>query len=340
MLAAAALVGQQVAARATRDAFFLTHHDVARLPLAMAAAAVLSLAAVAVSSRAMTRWPPAQVVPAVLAASAVLLLLEWLLSMVSAPAAAIALYLHLAVFGATLVSGFWLLLGERFDPHSAKRALGPVGAGANAGAVLGGLIAWYAGRRMGASAMLPVLAALTGLCWLGVRRVVATPALASPPNAGPPPSGTGVLRDAPYLRGVAVLVALGAFAEALLDYVLSAQAVARFDSGPRLMTFFAAFHTGVKDNLGWQLSGAGLIKRGDGSYGIKVKDGQTATIGVKLSASPDTKPGDLSDLPRNFPGEDGSHGGGDGGKNGGCGKQLLALALLPTGAYLLGQLFA
>ncbi len=102
----------------------------------------------------------------------------------------------------------------------------------------------------------------------------------------------------------------------------------------------AAFHTGVDDNLGWQFSGGGLIKHGDGTYGIKVKDGQTATIGVKLSASRDTKPGDLSDLPRNFPGEDGSHGGGDGGKNGGCGKQLLALALLPTGAYLLGQMFA
>ena len=42
-----------------------------------------------------------------------------------------------------------------------------------------------------------------------------------------------------------MLVALGAFAEALLDYVLSAQAVARFAGGPRLMTFFAAFHTGV-----------------------------------------------------------------------------------------------
>ena len=54
-----------------------------------------------------------------------------------------------------------------------------------------------------------------------------------------------MLREAPYLRGVAVLVALGAFAEALLDYVLSAQAVERFAGGPRLMTFFAAFHTGV-----------------------------------------------------------------------------------------------
>ena len=149
VLAAAALVGQQVAARATRDALFLSHHDVARLPFAMAAAAVLSLVAVGASSRAMTRWPPARVVPAALAASAVLLVLEWLLSMVSAPAAAVAVYLHVAVFGATLVSGFWLLMGERFDPHSAKRALGPVGAGANAGAVLGGLIAWYAGAADG-----------------------------------------------------------------------------------------------------------------------------------------------------------------------------------------------
>jgi AAA family ATP:ADP antiporter len=244
VLAAAALVGQQVAARATRDALFLSNHDLARLPAAMAAAAVLSLVAVAASSRAMTRWPPARVVPAALAASGVLLVLEWLLSMASPPAAAVALYLHVAVFGATLVSGFWLLMGERFDPHSAKKALGPVGAGANAGAVLGGVIAWYAGRQMGTAAMLPVLAALTALCWMGVRRVGASPALASAPPAGSAPSGARVLREAPYLRGVAGLVALGAFAEVLLDYVLSAQAVDRF-AGPRLISFFAAFHTGV-----------------------------------------------------------------------------------------------
>src|SRR5688572_13892393 len=121
----------------------------------MSAAAVLSLAAVIASSRAMTRWPPARVVPAALAASAVLLVLEWLLSMASARAAAVALYFHVAVFGATLVSGFWLLLGERLDPHSAKRALGPVGAGANAGAIAGGAIAWFAGREMGTAGMLP-----------------------------------------------------------------------------------------------------------------------------------------------------------------------------------------
>ena len=125
VLAAAALVGQQVAARATRDALFLSHHDVARLPFAMAAAAVLSLVAVAASSRAMTRWPPARVVPAALAASGVLLVLEWLLSMVSAPAAAVALYLHVAVFGATLVSGVLAVDGGAVRP-----ALREAGAGA------------------------------------------------------------------------------------------------------------------------------------------------------------------------------------------------------------------
>ncbi len=98
---------------------------------------------------------------------------------------------------------------------------------------------------MGMAAMLPVLAVLTALCWVGVRRVGASPVLPAPAPAAPPPSGTRVLREAPYLREVAVLVALGAFAEALLDYVLSVQAVERFAGGPRLMAFFAAFHTGV-----------------------------------------------------------------------------------------------
>ena len=103
----------------------------------------------------------------------------------------------------------------------------------------------------------------------------------------------------------------------------------------------AAFHTGANDNLGWQLNGNGLIKRGDGTYGIKVKDGQTATIGVVLSASPDTKPGDRSDLPNSFPGGDGSHGGsGTGDPKKGCGLMLLALTLVPPSAYLLGHLLA
>jgi len=244
VLAAAALVGQQVAARATRDALFLSHHDVSRLPLAMAAAAALSLASVGASSGAMARWAPARVLPAALVVSAVLLVLEWLLALVSPAAAGLALYLHVALFGATLLSAFWLLAGERFDPRSAKHALSRMAAAANAGAVLGGAIAWAAGRALGLAAVLPILAAMTAAAWLGVRGMGGDVA-SSASSEGAAPSGLGVLREMPYLRALAAVVALGAFAEAVLDYVLGARAVEHFGGGPRLITFFAVFHTAV-----------------------------------------------------------------------------------------------
>ena len=60
-------------------------------------------------------------VPLALAAGTVLLLGEWGLSLVQPRLAAIAVYLHMAAFGATVVSGFWSLVNERFDPHTARR---------------------------------------------------------------------------------------------------------------------------------------------------------------------------------------------------------------------------
>ena len=256
MLAAAALVGQQVAARATRDALFLSHHDVARLPLVMAAAAALSLASVGASSGVMARHSPARVLPAALAASAALLVLEWLLALASPPAAAIALYLHVAVFGATLLSAFWLLAGERFDPRSAKHALARMGAAANAGAVLGGALAWAAGRALGLASVLPILAALTAAAWVGVRRLGGDEARTPPPE-GAAPSAAGALREMPYLRSLAAVVALGALAEAVLDYVLGARAVRRYGGGAGLITFFAVFHTAVSVLAAVLLAGLG-----------------------------------------------------------------------------------
>jgi hypothetical protein len=108
-----------------------------------------------------------------------------------------------------------------------------------------------------------------------------------------------------------------------------------WDNGPGDFSL-AAFHNGVDDPMGWQLSGPGLIKRGDGVYGIKVKDGQTATIGVKVGAGPEIKPGDGSDLPRSFPDGDGS----DPKPPKGCPAQMLALALIPTALFAISRLIA
>jgi hypothetical protein len=53
------------------------------------------------------------------------------------------------------------------------------------------------------------------------------------------------LRSVPYLRLLALLVALGAAVETALDYVLKSRASALITAGPEMMAFFAAFHTGM-----------------------------------------------------------------------------------------------
>src|SRR4029453_18796687 len=114
-------VAHQVAGRATRDAAFLSLFPVETLPLAISVASAVSVLAVLLFSRAMARLSPGRVVPAALGLASVLLIVQWLLAPRYPRLVAVTLYLHMAFFGATLVSGFWSLVNERFDPHAARR---------------------------------------------------------------------------------------------------------------------------------------------------------------------------------------------------------------------------
>lgn len=243
-LAAGALIAQQVAGRAVRDALFLGAFPVSALPLAMTGAAVVSLGAVLAFARLLQRHGPARVVNATVAVSAALLVSEWALAHVAPRAAAVAVYLHLAFFGATLVSGFWSLVNESFDPYSAKRAMGRIGVGASLGGVAGGALAFATSRLFPAQAVLLLMVLLHALAVAGLRRL--RPERGAAPraldeNARVP--ALLLLRRTRYLRDLALLVALGAAGEALLDYHLGAQAAARLQGSQALAGFFAAFHT-------------------------------------------------------------------------------------------------
>jgi ATP:ADP antiporter, AAA family len=247
-VAAGALIAQQVAGKATRDTLFLSAFDVSALPLAMITAALVSGGAVIAFTVALARWSPARVVPVTLAVGTVLLLAEWGLSLTWPRLAAVAVYLHMAAFGATVVSGFWSLVSERFDPRTARRAMGGIGLGASLGGVLGGLFAWSAASLVPVPAMLAVMATLNVVSLLAMTRLRPSAPTAATPAPGPVPgpfSGLRLLREVPYLRDIALIVALGAATETLLDYLLNARAVAAFDRGPALMSFFALFHTGI-----------------------------------------------------------------------------------------------
>jgi hypothetical protein len=247
MLAAGTLIAQQVVGKATRDALFLSTFHVSSLPIVMIGSAVASSLAVLGFSTAMGRRSPARVVPLALGAGTVLLIVEWGLSFVQPRLTAIAVYLHMAAFGATVVSGFWSLVNERFDPYLARRVMGRIGVGASLGGVAGGLLAWSSASLLPVPSMLAVMAVLNVICLVALGRFGgSSPAAASArTEATGPLSGLRLLREVPYLRDLAIFVALGAATEAILDYNLNARAASTFAPGQPLLSFFALFHTGV-----------------------------------------------------------------------------------------------
>jgi hypothetical protein len=242
---ALAMITQQVAGKATRDAFFLLVFDARHLPVVMVASAAASVIVVLGMGRVMQRFSPARVAPVGFALNAAGFVAWWALARVDAAAAATALYLHVTALGGAVVSSFWSVVNERFDPHAARRVVGAIARGATAGGVLGGLLAWRLAGVLDLPAILLVLAALNGGCAIGLGRV------GGPRGAAVRPSemhehGVGslaALRRTPYLRTLALLVLLGGAGEATLDYVFKAYAEQRFAPGRDLVTFFALVHT-------------------------------------------------------------------------------------------------
>jgi hypothetical protein len=260
-VAAALMIAHQVGSRATRDALFLSAFDVTALPLAVMASALVSLTWVALGGPLFVRWGPERMVPLGFAVSAVLHAVEWAVAARSPRVAAVVVFLHIAVFGIYLISTFWSLITERYDPRTARRRVGRIAAGGSLGGLLGG----FAVERLGTLLSLPSLLLFLG--GLHVAAAVAAVAFlrASPvhPHAAKPHEeddlryGVSVLRNTPYLRHLAWLTLGGALAAALLDYAFKAGSVAAFQ-GDRLLRFFALYYTAV--NMGTFVTQAAFSK--------------------------------------------------------------------------------
>ena len=243
-VAAFLLIANQVAARAVRDALFLSAFEVRSLPLMMGAAAVSALAGAEILSLALARRSPARVVPAAAALSAALVGVWWLVGFVSPRAAAMLVYLHVSAFGGALVSGFWSLVNERFDPHTARRVVGPIGTGATAGGMAGGGVAWASSQLVPLQATPLLLVGLGLLAAFMLRRSSSGEQQVHAAVPGARLAGSVLMRN-PHLRNVALVVFLGAVTEALLDFQFKAQASELYGSGAPLLGAFAAFHTAI-----------------------------------------------------------------------------------------------
>jgi ATP:ADP antiporter, AAA family len=244
-IAAAAMVAQTVIGKATRDALFLSHFPVARLPIALIAGSIVSTAVVRLTTHLLTRYGPARVLPLAFAVQGGLLLLEWALSTRFEAQVAIVFYVHMIAASAPIVSVFWSAVSEAFDPHSVRQLVGRIGAGAALGGVLGGAMAWGASRIATVPTMLGVMAVLCGVGAWGARGLVrgTRGSHVRPAATVPRTSGLTALRQTPYLRWLAILVLLGGLMQSLLDYALGAEATATYGGGARLLAFFAIFQT-------------------------------------------------------------------------------------------------
>jgi hypothetical protein len=242
-LAATAMIAEQVAGKVTRDTLFLSHFPATELPRAMVAAAVLSILAALAFSELLARSTPARIVPRIFGASAALFVGEWFLAGTAPQLVAVSLFLHMSAFGLLVISGFWSLINETFDPHTAKRAVGRIGAGAALGGVVGGLLADRVVAYFGLRSMLLALAILHTVSALGVARVGRHHQATGAPLDGDSPQALSVILEHRYLQQIAWLVALAALIAAPLDYALKSEAAASYKDSAALASFFAAFYT-------------------------------------------------------------------------------------------------
>ena len=241
------MLAQLVAGRATREALFLANFSADDLPYAMGAAGVLSVAGSIPAARALARFGPGRVVPIFFALSASLFTLEWLWAARAPEWVAAILYLHLAAASTLLISGFWAVLNERFDPHSARASLARVASFATAGGMLGGLISERVGVLFGLDTTLIVMAGMHAFC----ASLVALIGRAEPITTQSPdqPEALGgafeAIRSTPYLKLLISTTVIFAILDAPLDFAIRAEAANEFKSGKELIRFFGFYYTAV-----------------------------------------------------------------------------------------------
>lgn len=241
MLTAALAIAHQVAGKSLREGLFLSTYSVSDLPKVMLGSALAAIPLVLLVARLMTRLGPNKLTPALFATSALLSLGEWALLPALPRAIALTVYLHVSIGGALLISAFWSVVSERFDPHALKLWIGRITASATLGGLLGGVTMERVAHWVNARSALPLLAALCACAALYSGRLARLPGAAQSPAA----RDAEPVRFTRYLLTLALLVTSLAAASAFADFALKQVAAARFGSAETLVRFFALFYTGA-----------------------------------------------------------------------------------------------
>jgi AAA family ATP:ADP antiporter len=244
MTVSAIMLAHQVAGKAVRDALFLGALPVTDLPRMVILAAVLSVLAVPIYSHLLAWIGPKRLVPLGFLVSAIGHVVEWSWFGTGAVIPVI-VYIHIAAFGALLLSGFWSLTSELFDPHSAREQFVKIASAGSLGGIAGGLAVERIAAWATADTSLLLLAGLHALCAAGLWPLCSS-LRERPRSLTPEPMfASQIFKASPQVKQIALLVVLGTGSAAIVDYLLKSRASAEY-SGGELLQFFAIFYTVVQ----------------------------------------------------------------------------------------------
>jgi AAA family ATP:ADP antiporter len=178
------------------------------------------------------RW----MIPTTQVGIALLLLLFWFLfTFVGADWVAVAFYVISLILSILLISQFWTLANDVYDPRQAKRIFGFIGGGASLGGATGAGLTAFLVQTVGSRTMILMAAGVMFIClgiviWIVRREKTAGTSDASKTGEEEGVSGgeaIRLLRSSRHLQIISLVIAFGAIASNVVDQQVN-MAVAEF----------------------------------------------------------------------------------------------------------------
>lgn len=212
-----------------RNSVFLSTAGAENLPWAYIASAFVSAAATVAYGSWVARLPRRAQVLGTQGVVAVTLVGFQLLLRSPGPWIAGAFYVWVNLFTLLLVSQFFLIGNDLFDPRQAKRLFGFIGAGGLAGGIAGGAAAGVLAEPMGTAGLLWIGVAILAACAVLASRVLRTGTLRTlrggegGARRGEPRVGGGldVLKRIPHLRMIAMLLFATVLVSTFVDWLFN-----------------------------------------------------------------------------------------------------------------------
>ena len=177
-----------------------------------------------------------------------LLLLFWFLfTFVAADWVAVAFYVVSLILSILLISQFWTLANDVYDPRQAKRIFGFIGGGASLGGAMGAGLTAFLVQSVGSRTMILIAAGVMGVCMAIVMSIVRREKTAGTSDASRTGEEEGVsggealrlLRSSRHLQIISLVIGFGAVASNIVEQQVN-MAVAEF-KGAQNADAIAAF---------------------------------------------------------------------------------------------------